>query len=138
MDITPFVPTLTDSTPHNITLTVAGQGLSPPNSINSNWFVSGNVRLTLGTSPARTTGAIRSYNVDPYVRPTVHGSAGPGNATVHATIGAQRKLKIVSDLVVGGKEKRSVVFEQDLSFSNVQDYANDGSVQVCFNPSEVQ
>ena len=131
MDITPFLPTLTDSSYHNITLTVAGQGLSPSHSINSNWFLSGNVRLTLGASGVRTTGTIRSYSVDPYVRPTVHGSAGPGNATVHAAIGAQRKLRIVSDIVVGGKEKRSVVFEQNLSFSNVQDYSNDGWVQVC-------
>ncbi|KAF8597265.1 hypothetical protein BDV93DRAFT_527564 [Ceratobasidium sp. AG-I] len=129
VDITPFLPTLTDSSPHNITLMVVGQGLSPPNSINSNWFVSGNVRVTLGASTARTTGTIRSYSVDPYVHPTVRGLAGPENATVHATIGAQRKLKIVSDLFVGGKEKRSVVFEQDLSFSNAQDYASDGWVQ---------
>ncbi|CAE6344582.1 unnamed protein product [Rhizoctonia solani] len=69
VDITPFLPALTDSVPHNITLSVLGQGLSPPHSINSNWFVSGNVRLTLGTSQARTTGKITSYTVDPYVDP---------------------------------------------------------------------
>jgi hypothetical protein len=130
VDITPFLPTLTDSAPHNITLTVLGQGLSPPHSINANWFVSGNIRLTLGASKARTTGKVTSYAVDPYVNPSVKGSVGPNNATVRALVTARRKLRIASELVVGGSEKRKVVFEQDLSFENVQDYANDGWVQV--------
>jgi hypothetical protein len=75
-------------------------------------------------------GKITSYTVDPYVNPSVVASATPDNATVHASIAAQRKLRIVSELVVGGNEKRSVVFEQDLKFENVQDYADDGWVQV--------
>ncbi|KAF8707749.1 peptide-N4-(N-acetyl-beta- glucosaminyl)asparagine amidase A, partial [Rhizoctonia solani] len=129
VDITPFLPTLTDSGPHNITLGVLGQGLSPPHSINSNWFVSGNIRVTLGSSQTRTTGKITSYAVDPYVDPSVKGSATSGNATVHASISAQRKLRIASELVIGGKEKRSVVFEQNLKFHNAQDYADDGWVQ---------
>ncbi|KAH7345423.1 peptide N-acetyl-beta-D-glucosaminyl asparaginase amidase A-domain-containing protein [Rhizoctonia solani] len=129
VDITPFLPTLTDSVPHNITLSVLGQGLSPPHSINSNWFVSGNLRLTLGSSQTRTTGKITSYTLDPYVDPSVKGSASPGNLTVHASIAAQRKLRITSELVVGGKEKRNVVFEQSLRFENTQDYADDGWVQ---------
>ncbi|CAE6467831.1 unnamed protein product [Rhizoctonia solani] len=129
VDITPFLPTLTDSAPHNITLSVLGQGLSPAHSINSNWFVSGNIRLTLGTSQTRTTGKITSYTVDPYVDPSVKGSASPGNVTVHASISAQRRIRIDSELVVGGKEKRNVVFEQNLKFENAQDYASDGWVQ---------
>ncbi|CUA70516.1 Peptide-N4-(N-acetyl-beta-glucosaminyl)asparagineamidase A [Rhizoctonia solani] len=129
VDITPFLPTLTDSAPHNITLSVLGQGLSPLHSINSNWFVSGNVRLTLGASDTRTTGKITSYTVDPYVDPSVKGSASPGNVTVHASVAAQRKLRIASELVVGGNEKRTVVFEQVLKFENAQDYADDGWVQ---------
>ncbi|EUC61988.1 peptide-N4-(N-acetyl-beta-glucosaminyl)asparagine amidase A [Rhizoctonia solani AG-3 Rhs1AP] len=129
VDITPFLPTLTDSAPHNITFGVLGQGLSPPHSINSNWFVSGNVRLTLGASQTRTTGKITSYSVDPYVDPSVKSSASSGNVTVHASIAAQRKIRIASELVVGGKEKRTVVFEQNLKFENVQDYADDGLVQ---------
>ncbi|CAE6467104.1 unnamed protein product, partial [Rhizoctonia solani] len=129
VDITPFLPTLTDSAPHNITLSVLGQGLSPPHSINSNWFVSGNLQLTLGDSQTRTTGKITSYSVDPYVDPSVKGSASSGNLTIHASVAAQRKLRIASELVIGGKEKRSVVFEQNLKFENAQDYANDGWVQ---------
>ncbi|KAG8791785.1 hypothetical protein FRC12_008128 [Ceratobasidium sp. 428] len=104
-------------------------GLSPPHSINSNWFVSGNVRLTVGSSSTRTTGTIKSYTADPYVRPSVKGSATAGNKTVYASVGATRKLRIESELVVGGKEKRSVVFEQDLKYDNGQEYADDGWVQ---------
>ncbi|CAE6354728.1 unnamed protein product [Rhizoctonia solani] len=129
VDITPFLPNLTDSATHNITLSVLGQGVTPPHSINSNWFVSGNIRLTLGSSQVRTMGKITSYTVDPYVNPSVVASATPDNATVHASIAAQRKLRIVSELVVGGNEKRSVVFEQDLKFENIQEYADDGWVQ---------
>ncbi|KAG9095272.1 hypothetical protein FRC06_009968 [Ceratobasidium sp. 370] len=129
VDVTPFLPTLTDSAAHNITLTVVGQGLSPPHSINSNWFVSGNVRLTLGSSGMRTTGTIKSYAADPYVSPSVKGSAGPGNKTIYASVDAGRKLRIESELIVGGKEKRSVVFEQDLKYENEQKYVDDGWVQ---------
>ncbi|KAG8739451.1 hypothetical protein FRC10_005624 [Ceratobasidium sp. 414] len=129
VDITPFLPTLTDSATHNITLTVAGQGLSPLHSINSNWFVSGNVRLTLGSSGTRTMGTIKSYTADPFVSPSVKGSAGPGNKTIYASVGAARKLRIESELIVGGKEKRSVVFEQDLKYENGQKYVDDGWVQ---------
>ncbi|KAG8725364.1 hypothetical protein FRC09_001168 [Ceratobasidium sp. 395] len=129
VDITPFLPTLTDSAAHNITLSVVGQGLSPPHSIHSNWFVSGNVRLALGSSSTRTTGTIKSYTADPYVRPSVKGSASAGNKTVYASVGATRKLRIESELVLGGKEKKSVVFEQDLKYENGQEYADDGWVQ---------
>ncbi|CAE7184482.1 unnamed protein product [Rhizoctonia solani] len=129
VDITPFLPTLTDSAPHNFTLSVLGQGLSPPHSINSNWFVSGNIRLTLGSSKSRTTGRITSYSLDPYIDPNVKTSASAGNVTVHASTVAQRKLRIASELVIGGKEKRNVVFEQNLKFENAQDYADDGWVQ---------
>ncbi|KAB5588609.1 Peptide-n4-(N-acetyl-beta-glucosaminyl)asparagine amidase A [Ceratobasidium theobromae] len=126
VDITPFLPMLTDSEPHNITLTVLGQGNSPPHSINANWYVSGNVRLKLGTSEARTTGKMTSYIAEPFVNPSTQGAAGQGNLTVHAHVTAHRKLRIESELLVGGSEKRAVVFEQDLSFENTQDYTNDG------------
>ncbi|KAG9118593.1 hypothetical protein FRC07_006821, partial [Ceratobasidium sp. 392] len=128
VDISPFLPTLTDSASHNITLSVVGQGLSPPHSINSNWFVSGNVRLTLGSSNARTTGTIKSYTADPFVSPAVQGSASEGNKTVYANVGASRKVRIESELVVGGK-KKSVVFEQNLNYGNKQVYVDDGWVQ---------
>ncbi|KAG9090288.1 hypothetical protein FS749_000667 [Ceratobasidium sp. UAMH 11750] len=129
VDITPFLPTLTDSAVHNITLAALGQGLSPLHSINSNWFISGNVRLSLGSSSTRTTGTIKSYTADPFVSPSVQGSAGPGNKTAYASVGAARRLRIESELVVDGKEKRTVVFEQDLKYENGQKYANDGWVQ---------
>ncbi|QRV90499.1 peptide-N(4)-(N-acetyl-beta-glucosaminyl)asparagine amidase A [Ceratobasidium sp. AG-Ba] len=129
VDITPFLPTLTNSKAHNITLSVVGQGLSPLHSINSNWFVSGNVRLTTGSSPVRTTGSMRSYSVDPFVSPSVKAAANDGNKTVQASISTTRRVSINSELVIGGGEKRVIIFEQDLKFENQQRYQNDGWVQ---------
>ncbi|KAG9090707.1 hypothetical protein FS749_000345 [Ceratobasidium sp. UAMH 11750] len=129
VDITPLLPTLTNSAVHNITLTVLGQGLSPAHSINSNRFVSGNVRLSLSSSSTRTTGTIKSCTADPFVSLSVKGSAGPGNNTIYASLGAARRLRTESKLVVGGEEERSVVFEQDLKYENRQKYVDDGWVQ---------
>ncbi|WAQ88136.1 hypothetical protein PtA15_9A261 [Puccinia triticina] len=65
VDITPFLPLLTDSKSHNFTLTVEGQGEN--RSINSKWFLSGNIAMTLDASGKRTTGEIVGYQTEPTI-----------------------------------------------------------------------
>ncbi|KZV91488.1 hypothetical protein EXIGLDRAFT_615646 [Exidia glandulosa HHB12029] len=129
VDITPFLPSLlspvTGAT-HNITLRVQGQGISAP-SINSNWFVSGSVHVTLGTGTARTTGKLVKYDVGPLDLKTT-GSASAGNETVLTKVTASRKVHIESLLTVGGRSRR-VVFQQDLAYVNTAKYVDEGWVQ---------
>ena len=43
LDLTPFVPLLTDGQPHNITLSVSS--VESDHTINQNWFVSGAIQV---------------------------------------------------------------------------------------------
>lgn len=126
IDITPFVPTLTDSLPHNFTLTVEGQGEG--RSTNSDWYVSGNVGITLDPSGRRTTGRVDFYKTDSNVG-TV-GKVGEGNSTVTTDVEAWRTLKVVGTLESGGGATTIASFEQTFRYSNRQMYTNGGADQV--------
>lgn len=122
---------LSNSTSHNITVRVQGQGLTAP-SINSNWFVSGSVHVSLGSG--RTTGKLVKYDVGALNLKTT-GGASSGNETVWTKVTASRKIHVESSLTTGGRTRR-VVFSQDLSYSNDARYADEGWVQVhrCVHP----
>jgi hypothetical protein len=45
IDVTPFLPLLSDGRSHNFTLNVAGMGAN--HSINGDWIVSGNVQVLI-------------------------------------------------------------------------------------------
>lgn len=131
IDATPFLPVLADGKAHNVTLRVQGQGAVPP-SINSNWFVSGAMHLRLGKQAV--SGKMTKYEVTPSAGiVTRFGAYGPGKETVWATVVANRSIVIESELY-GDEGKKVVRFEQKLSYSNVQKYADEGWVQVCSPP----
>ncbi|KAI9628846.1 hypothetical protein H4Q26_018417 [Puccinia striiformis f. sp. tritici PST-130] len=123
IDITPFLPLLTDSKSHNFTLTVEGQGEN--RSINSKWFLSGNIAITLDASGKRTTGEILGYGTTP----TINVVGGICGVSVCTATDASRKLSIESYIVTGSNQKKKVSFKQDLAYQNKQILALDGNSQ---------
>ncbi|KNZ44778.1 hypothetical protein VP01_882g2 [Puccinia sorghi] len=124
IDITPFLPALTDSLPHNFTLTVEGQGEN--GSINSKWFLSGNIAITLDPSGKSTCGKILSY----YTDPTIKIFGGVCGGSVCTTTDASRKLFIESAIITGSNQRRKVSFKQELAYQSKHILALDGSSQV--------
>lgn len=127
LDLTPFIPVLTDGSPHNITLDVVSAESN--HAINSNWYVSGLLQIELGSTNTSTTGNITKYEVGDYAQTTSGGNVSEsGDLTV--TVGATRSVRIESEIWTGSGDKVEVVFEQELQFENVQSYVNDASIQV--------
>ncbi|CAL1696075.1 unnamed protein product [Somion occarium] len=124
IDVTPFLPLINDDKQHAFTLRVQGQGASP--SINSNWFVSGSVHLKLGKK--RVLGKMTTYDVQSNPSLKTTGSASNGNITVNTSVLAQRTVLIESELH-GDIGRQIVRFEQQLNYSNLQRYEDDGWVQ---------
>ncbi|THH19304.1 hypothetical protein EW146_g1835 [Bondarzewia mesenterica] len=126
LDLTPFIPILTDGSPHNITLDVASA--EADHTINQNWFVSGLLQVLLDSSSEPTTGQITVYNVDDFANATSTGSAG-SNGDLNVTLSATRSVHIEADIVAGSGKHTKVVFTQELKFENTQNYLDDTSVQ---------
>ncbi|TFY80830.1 hypothetical protein EWM64_g3177 [Hericium alpestre] len=127
VDLTPFIPILTDGSPHNITLDVASA--ESDHTINQNWFVSGLLQVQLDSSSEPTTGNITLYEAFDFANTTTAGSVGT-NGDVNVTVGAKRSIRIESDIVSGSGKKTQVVFTQDLEYQNVQNYLDNAFVQL--------
>lgn len=127
LDLTPFIPILTDGFPHNITLDVVSA--ESDHTINSNWYVSGLLQVQLDSSDTPTTGNITKYEVEDYAQ-TTSGGVVRASGDVTVTVGATRSVRIESEIWKGSGGKVEVVFEQELEFENVQSYANNASIQV--------
>lgn len=126
VDLTPYVPLLTDGKPHDITIDVASA--EPDHAINSNWIISANLQVVTGSSSEPTTGEIVSRSVEPFAQTTDSLLAIDGG--VEITTKAIRKLRIESEIISGNGLKKRVVWSQDLVFSNTQWYSNDALVEV--------
>ncbi|KAI0825199.1 peptide N-acetyl-beta-D-glucosaminyl asparaginase amidase A-domain-containing protein [Trametes gibbosa] len=124
VDVTPFLPLLTDGAEHTITLRVRGQGQSP--TINSNWFVSGSLHLWLGKS--NISGKVTQYQVPADAHSGTVGGASQGNATVWTSVTADRSI-VVESVLHGDRGQEVVRFEQHLRYSNEQRYEGEGLVQ---------
>lgn len=133
IDLTPFVPILTDGNPHNISLDVVSA--EDDHTINQNWFVSGNLQVVLDPSNKPTTGKITVLNAPPFAVTNTTGVVG-GN-DVNFTVSATRNIHIEADIVSGSGKKTHVVWSQSLKFSNTQDYINNSNVQVIAIPENV-
>jgi hypothetical protein len=127
LDLTPFIPVLTDGQPHAITLDVASA--ETDHAINQNWFLSGLLQVITDPSSRRTTGKITSYQADPFATSTTTGSVG-GNGDVNITVKATRKIHIEADIMSGSGKSTHVVFSQNLQYSNIQNYLQNTFVQV--------
>ncbi|KAJ3759882.1 peptide N-acetyl-beta-D-glucosaminyl asparaginase amidase A-domain-containing protein [Lentinula raphanica] len=123
VDVSPFVPLLTDGLPHNFTLDVVSAEAN--HTINPNWFVSGILQVVLDSSSERTTGSLTVHSATDYANTSITGSVadfGHFDATVTAT----RDIHIEADILGGSGQSIHVVWTQDLVFSNIQTYRNDG------------
>lgn len=123
IDITPFIPTLTDGKSHNFTLAVEGQGVN--RSINDNFQLSGNIAIIKDPSGKRTTGKIERYEN----KPRIATGGEFCKESVRTGVEAGRKLSISSTLVTGSGKKK-VTFSQTLSFQNIQLWGPNGSSQI--------
>ncbi|KZT70107.1 hypothetical protein DAEQUDRAFT_668284 [Daedalea quercina L-15889] len=122
IDLTPFVPVLTDGQPHNISIDVVSAESN--HTINDNWYVSGNLQVVTDSSSSRTTGNITVYNVEPYAETSVTGTEDlSGDLTV--TVTAKRSILIQSEFTSGSGQRTSVSWAQNLEYSNTQYYLND-------------
>ncbi|KAJ3786249.1 peptide N-acetyl-beta-D-glucosaminyl asparaginase amidase A-domain-containing protein [Lentinula aff. detonsa] len=123
VDVSPFVPLLTDGSPHNFTLDVVSAERN--HTINSNWFVSGILQVILDTTSEPTTGRMTVHSAGDYANTSITGFVtdfGHFDATVTAT----RDIHIEADIRSGSDQLTHVVWKQDLRFTNIQTYRNNG------------
>ncbi|KAJ3541852.1 hypothetical protein NM688_g6033 [Phlebia brevispora] len=126
VDLTPFVPVLTDGQPHNISMDVVSA--ENDHEINQNWYLTANLQVVTDKSSTKpTTGKITVYDVQPFAETTTFGSVK--NGVVSTTVTATRNIHIESDIISGSGERTHVVWLQSLSYSNVQTYRQNASVQ---------
>ncbi|CAE6412849.1 unnamed protein product [Rhizoctonia solani] len=129
VDLTPFIPLLSDGANHTISIdVVAGGAASADHSINGNWYVSGNIQVFLDSSSEPTTGKITSYIAPDYSTSDVTGIAASSDVNVTET--ASRELRIEAEVKTGSGKTTKVVWTQDLSFKNFQSYLNNATRQV--------
>ena len=136
MDISPFIPLLSDTKPHNFTIFVEGQG--EKGSINQEWLFSASVFMSLDPSGVRTTGSMLTYltdsktTVDVPTEVRVPFNMDPKNLVSFATH-SFRKLEISSSIVTGTRGIQVVKVEQDMTFINQQSWGPGGTYQVSTN-----
>ncbi|KAF7322979.1 hypothetical protein HMN09_00077600 [Mycena chlorophos] len=132
IDVTPFVPLLTDGKSHNFTIDVASA--EADHTILSNWFVSGLLQVVTDSSSKRTTGKMTSYNAEPFAVSSNTGHVD-SNGDIHITVSATRKISITSEILSGSGKLTSVAWTQDLTYVNQQDYLSNLSIQNLFQSS---
>ncbi|KAH9981290.1 peptide N-acetyl-beta-D-glucosaminyl asparaginase amidase A-domain-containing protein [Lactifluus volemus] len=128
LDLTPFIPVLTDGEPHNITLDVASAESS--HRINQNWFVSGLLQVKLDPSSIPTTGKITRYEASNFA--TSNALASVSGKDVNITVTASRNVYIEAEIIGGSGARTKVVFTQALQYENVQNYLQNFTIQNLF------
>jgi Peptide N-acetyl-beta-D-glucosaminyl asparaginase amidase A len=126
LDLTPFIPVLTDGKPHNITLDVVSAESS--HRINQNWFVSGLLQVKLDPSSIPTTGKITRYEASNFA--TSNASASVSGKDVNITVTASRNVYIEAEIIGGSGARTEVVFTQALQYENVQTYLQNFTILV--------
>ncbi|KAH9005456.1 peptide-N4-(N-acetyl-beta-glucosaminyl)asparagine amidase A [Lactarius hatsudake] len=117
IDLTPFIPILTNGRPHNITLDVASAESN--HQINQNWYLSGVLQVNLDSSALPTTGNITLYQASDYALSTASGS---NDSDISITVNASRSIHIEAEIIAGSGGRTKVVFTQNLEYGNVQHY----------------
>lgn len=147
IDLTPFVPLLTDGNNHTITLDISSDEPDHCGShfttdmrlgklifdavVGPNWYLSGNVQISTSKSLKPTTGKITSYHAPMWASTTHSATPGPINGDWNFTVVATHNLRIEADIISGDSEVNHVVWMQDLQFSNIQSYLDNTVHQVC-------
>ncbi|KAJ6547567.1 peptide N-acetyl-beta-D-glucosaminyl asparaginase amidase A-domain-containing protein [Mycena capillaripes] len=132
LDLTPFVPLLTDGKAHLFTIDVASAEADA--AILQNWFVSGVLQVVTDSSSKPTTGKITSYSAQPFAQTSTTGSVG-ANGDISITVKASRQIHITADILSGSGKASHVVFSQNLEYINQQDYLDNTLVQNVFQSS---
>ncbi|KAF8266053.1 peptide N-acetyl-beta-D-glucosaminyl asparaginase amidase A-domain-containing protein [Lactarius quietus] len=125
LDLTPFIPILTNGKPHNITLDVASA--EPDHQINQNWYLSGLLQVKLDSSTVPTTGKITQYEAYGFAMSNV--SLSKSGVDVNITLSASRSVYIEAEIIAGSGARTEVVFSQNLDFVNVQSYLQNFTTQ---------
>ncbi|KAH9037494.1 peptide N-acetyl-beta-D-glucosaminyl asparaginase amidase A-domain-containing protein [Lactarius pseudohatsudake] len=118
LDLTPFIPILTNGQPHTITLDVASA--EPDHQINKNWYLSGLLQVNLDSSTSPTTGNITLYQASDYAVSTATGSNDSDITSI--IVNATRSIHIEAEIIAGSGEKTKVVFTQNLEYGNVNNF----------------
>ncbi|KAJ7155962.1 peptide N-acetyl-beta-D-glucosaminyl asparaginase amidase A-domain-containing protein [Mycena crocata] len=132
LDLTPFVPLLTDGQPHLFTIDVASA--EADKTILQNWFVSGLLQVITDSSSKRTTGEITSYSADPFAQASTTGSVSD-NGDISISVTASRQIHIEANILSGSGKATHVVWSQNLQYINQQDYLDNTLVQNVFQSS---
>lgn len=127
IDVTPFVPLLTDGNPHTFTIDVASA--EDTHGVNGNWYVSGSLQVLTDTSSARTTGSIKKYIGDSFASTSTTGTVSD-NGDLDFTVIANHDLHIESEIISGSGKRTSVVWSQKLQYSNNQRYLENTKFQL--------
>ncbi|KAH9019710.1 peptide N-acetyl-beta-D-glucosaminyl asparaginase amidase A-domain-containing protein [Lactarius hengduanensis] len=117
LDLTPFIPILTNGQPHNITLDVASA--EPDHQINNTWYLSGLLQVNLDSSTSPTTGNITLYQASDYAVST---ATGFNDSDITIIVNASRSIHIEAEIIAGSGEKTKVVFTQNLEYGNVNTF----------------
>ncbi|KAF1849583.1 uncharacterized protein K460DRAFT_261 [Cucurbitaria berberidis CBS 394.84] len=138
IDITPFIPLLSDNQSHTFEIQVAGiddDGRGNEyitTNIESNWIVTGKVFVWLDSNISSTTGTLPSVSASV---PTIHLHSATQH-TVNGTVASldysievSRNLYIESTLHTSAGTK-NVSWKQDLTFSNSGTLSNKGNDQI--------
>ncbi|KAI9454212.1 peptide N-acetyl-beta-D-glucosaminyl asparaginase amidase A-domain-containing protein [Lactarius psammicola] len=131
LDLTPFIPILTDGGPHKITLDVASAELSD-HAINQNWFLSGLLHVMLDSSTEPTTGKTTIYEAFDYATLLSASLDSSGPDRVNVVLNASRSIHIEAEIISGSGERTEVVFTQDLEFGSVQNYLHNFTTEHFF------
>ncbi|KAI9451408.1 peptide N-acetyl-beta-D-glucosaminyl asparaginase amidase A-domain-containing protein [Lactarius psammicola] len=119
LDLTPFIPILTDGGPHIITLDVAST--EDNHEINQNWFISGLLQVTLDSSEVPTTGNITVYEASDFATLTSASLQGNG-VDVGIIYNASHVVHIEAEIIAGSGARTEVVFTQELQYGHVRNY----------------
>ncbi|RMZ66052.1 peptide-N4-(N-acetyl-beta-glucosaminyl)asparagine amidase A [Pyrenophora seminiperda CCB06] len=137
IDITPFVPLLSDGQPHTFEIQVVGidndgSGTGTfTTTVGSNWVVTGKVFIWLDDSEGPTTGTIPTISAPASsiaLQSTVH-QAGNGSTILDYSIRVSRNVHIESTIHTSTGSKTSV-WSQNATFSNSGTLSNSGNDQI--------
>ncbi|GAA5831520.1 hypothetical protein JCM11251_004051 [Rhodosporidiobolus azoricus] len=124
VDISPFLPNLTNGKEHTISFAVVGQGKNE--TVNNNWFITGALHLVLDPTspPIRTTGRILSHQVTPSPFILSGGFPSADGAELKTSVKGTRSVNIVAELVTGSG-KKLVHWGQAATLENKQFYTDE-------------
>ncbi|GAA5892526.1 hypothetical protein JCM6882_005639 [Rhodosporidiobolus microsporus] len=128
VDVSPFLPKLTDGKKHTISFAVFGQGADE--TVNSNWFITGALHVVLDPTspPVRTTGRLLSHQVTPSPFILSGGFPSADGKELKTSVKGTRSVNIVAE-VVTGSGKKVVHWGQAATLENKQFYTDEGAYE---------